>query len=296
MDFVHCEQDPKPPKWVFMFFFKELAQLIEKASNRPECTRFKRELKNSLNWVYFKAMLKDDIKDTSALLSDPKVYKWRRMVSSCVVGGPEEPDDPRSDKKYRKVLVGRVSIPNEENHIKEEITRVNRENLGTVTRVMTRDSIPDHKMNNIKIQGDTKSMRESAHKAARLLSPIDHSELKALKPDIFSGSDKTIGTSNKRIRQNEMGHISTPTLKRSPFGGSKTKQPPIANSGPKLLMANKNYATAAKGGGWGSTESHKDGMDPSVRFLPQQSTVDSTSSTDKVKTSSVRPKPRGGKI
>jgi hypothetical protein len=125
---------------------------------------------------------------------------------------------------------------------------------------------------------------------------MDHSELKALKPDIFSGSEKTIGTSNKRITQNEIGHISTPTLEKSPFGGSKTKQPPIANSGPKLLMVNKNYATAAKGGGWGFTESPKAGMDPSVRFLPQKSSVDSTSSIDKVKTSSVRPKPRGGKI
>jgi hypothetical protein len=296
MDFVHCEQDPKPPKWVFMFFFKELAQLIEKASNRPECTRLKRELKNSLNWVYFKAMLKDDIKDTSALLCDPKVYKWKRVVSSCVVGGPDELDDPRSGKKYRKVLAGRVSIPNIENHIKEEILRMHRENLGTVTRVMTRNSIPDDKMNNFKIQGDTKAMRESAHKAARLLSPIDHSELKALKPDIFSGSEKTIGRSNKRIMQNEMGHISTPTLKKSPFGGSETKQTPIANSRPKLLMANKHYATSAKGVGWGLTESPKDGIDPSVRFLPQQSTLDSANSTDKVKTSSVRPKPRGEKI
>ena len=77
-----------------MFFFRELALLIEKASNRPDCSRLKRELRNSLNWVYFKAMLKDDIKDTSALLCDPKVYRWKRVIKSCIVGGPDQPDDP----------------------------------------------------------------------------------------------------------------------------------------------------------------------------------------------------------
>ena len=68
MDFVHREDRPKPPKHIFMFFFKELAALMEKAASRPDCGKFKRELKSSLNWVYFKAMLKDNIKDSSSLL------------------------------------------------------------------------------------------------------------------------------------------------------------------------------------------------------------------------------------
>jgi hypothetical protein len=168
MDFVHCEQDKKPSKWIFMFFFRELALLIEKASNRPECSRLKRELRNSLNWVYFKAMLKDDIKDTSALLCDPKVYRWKRVIKSCIVGGPDQPDDPRSDKKYKKFLSGRVSIPNEENHIKEEIIRINRENLGTFAQLMTKDFIPNNKMKTVRIQPETKALRESANKAVRL--------------------------------------------------------------------------------------------------------------------------------
>lgn len=56
MEFVHREDKAKPYKEFFMFFFRGLKDLMEKACNRPDCERFKRELKSSLNWVYFKAM------------------------------------------------------------------------------------------------------------------------------------------------------------------------------------------------------------------------------------------------
>lgn len=58
-----------------------------------------------------------------------------------------------------------------------------------------------------------------------------------------------------RIAQNQIGEISTPTMKKTGFNGSTTKKPNMASVGPKLLMANKHYASVAKSGGWGFVES-----------------------------------------
>ena len=77
MNYVHREDIPKPYNLNFMFFFRELAELIEKASKRNDCTRLKNELKSSLNWLMYKELLKENIKDVSSLLCDPKVFMWK---------------------------------------------------------------------------------------------------------------------------------------------------------------------------------------------------------------------------
>lgn len=59
-------------------------------------------------------MLRDDVKDSSSLLSDERIYMWKKRDKfkwNYTEGSEDDDDTPKVP--YRKLLNGRVSVLNE---------------------------------------------------------------------------------------------------------------------------------------------------------------------------------------
>lgn len=86
----------KPPTELFVWFFKELAVILEEACKRTDCTIFKMQMDQSLSWVYFKAMLNENILEPGSILSNPKFFKVEKRCLSLSLANTEDIFRPES--------------------------------------------------------------------------------------------------------------------------------------------------------------------------------------------------------
>lgn len=183
MEYVHRESN-KPDKSQFIFFYRELAVQIDKAAQRHGFDTLKRELKTSLNWTYYKAMLKDDIKDTSALLSDTSVYGWYKpKLQEHQTTNLSMDNESDHEENYKNMLRGDINAESsEKNTIKPQKIHVTKENIALVSHYMSSFNFEKKKLEKIKITMD----KNIISTGKTLLQPTKPENSKIRTKDVFA--------------------------------------------------------------------------------------------------------------
>ena len=102
-------------------------------------------------------------------ISDDKVYLWKKRTDLIWQNPEGEPDDPDRPKvNYRKLLHGRVSVPNEENMIKPEVIRVTKANFAEVSQYINSSNV-SNPMKQVTMLADPELLLQKA--TAEFLSP-----------------------------------------------------------------------------------------------------------------------------